>query len=96
MNSKITIDRETCVPYPSNENVNHKKCGILLSPQSRSSEGGSSILSSDVRDQTGSSVVGDDDSDGASTVINILSDTVLPVESVTVAVTVYVSGTSKV
>ena len=49
------------------------------------------------RYHTGSSVVdGGGDADGVSTVINILSDTVRPVESVTVRSTLYVPATSNV
>ena len=51
------------------------------------------------RYHTGSSVVEGDvegDADGVSTVINILSDTVRPVESVTVRSTLYVPATSNV
>src|SRR5919197_6182219 len=70
-----------------------KFSGTPSSPQSRcdSGEGGGILSHLDMGDETGSSVAG-----GCSTVINMLSDTVRPVESVTIMPTLYVPASANV
>ena len=71
-----------------------KFSGRPSSPQSRCGEGGGAIQSSGyVKDYTGSSAIG---GSSAVAVINMLSDTVRPVESMTVRSTLYVPATSNV